>query len=305
MLTYILRRLLHGAVVVFGVSTVVFCLLRLTGDPTTLLLPIDATEEDAQRLRAALGLDAPPYVQYARFLARLARGQMGDSLRYGESALQLVLERLPATIELASAALCFALLLAVPVGILSATRRGSLIDSLGSILALLGQSMPVFWLGMMLILTFSVGTGWFPTFGRGSWRHLVLPAVTLGMYSAAMTTRLLRSSMLDVLGQDYVRTARAKGLSASRVILRHALRNALIPVITVVGLQTASLLGGSVVTETVFAWPGVGRLMIQSISYRDFPVVQAGVFVLAMVFIITNLLVDVLYGLIDPRIRYD
>ncbi|MFS8542337.1 MAG: ABC transporter permease [Limnochordales bacterium] len=304
MAAYVARRLFHSIYVVLGVATITFFLVRLTGDPVTLMLPLDATPEDAARLRAALGLDKPLLVQFFTFLVSLARGDLGTSLRYGLPNLELVLERLPATLELSFAALAFALLLAFPVGILSAVRPGSLIDHLGTVLALVGQAMPVFWLGLMLILNFSVRLQWLPSFGRGTFAHLIMPSIALGMYSAALITRLLRSGMLETLGLDFIRTAWAKGLNTPSVVLKHALRNAVIPVLTVIGLQTGGLLGGAIVTETVFAWPGMGQLVVQAIAHRDFPLVQAALIIIALMFVLVNLVVDVLYAVVDPRIRY-
>lgn len=302
MLNFVARRLAQLVLVVLGVSTVVFLVLRLTGDPVALMLPVEATAQEVAAMRKALGFDAPLYVQYARFLLDLLHGRLGDSLRYGQPALGLVLERLPATLELAGSAQGFALLLAIPVGTLSATRRDSIFDNAGSLLALIGQAMPVFWLGMILIVAFSVQRHWLPAFGRGGIEHLILPAITLGMHGAAMTSRLLRSAMLEVLNSDYLRTARAKGVAEYRVVMKHAFKNALLPVITVIGLQFAHLLSGSVVTETVFAWPGVGRLIVQAISNRDYPLVQAGVLVMAFIFVLANLMVDIAYAYIDPRV---
>lgn len=289
---------------VLGVATITFFIVRLTGDPVTLMLPMDATPEDIARLRAALGLDKPLLVQFVTFISSLLRGDLGDSLRYGMPNLGLVLERLPATVELSVAALVFALLLAFPVGILSATRPGTFVDYVGTFLALIGQAMPVFWLGLMLTLNFSVRLQWFPSFGRGTPAHLVLPTIALGMYSAALITRLLRSGMLEILQHDFIRTARAKGLGSRPIVLKHALRNALIPVLTIIGLQMGALLGGAVVTETVFAWPGMGQLVIQAITNRDFPLVQASIIVISLMFVFVNLVVDLLYAVIDPRVRY-
>lgn len=303
MANFVTRRLLQLVLVVLGVSTVVFLVLRLTGDPVTLMLPVEASAQDVAVMRKALGFDAPLYVQYVRFLWDLVHGHLGDSLRYGQPALGLVFERLPATLELAISALGFGLILAVPVGILSATRRNSIFDNVGSLLALIGQAMPVFWLGMILIVAFSVQRHWLPAFGRGGMEHLILPAIALGMHGAAMTSRLLRSAMLEILSSDYLRTARAKGVSEYRVVMKHAFKNALLPVVTVVGLQFAHLLSGSVVTETVFAWPGVGRLIVQAINNRDYPLVQAGVLVVALLFVLANLAVDIAYAYIDPRVR--
>lgn len=301
---FIARRLFHSIYVVLGVATITFFIVRLTGDPVTLMLPMDATPEDIARLRAALGLDKPLLVQFVTFISSLLRGDLGDSLRYGMPNLGLVLERLPATVELSVAALVFALLLAFPVGILSATRPGTFVDYVGTFLALIGQAMPVFWLGLMLTLNFSVRLQWFPSFGRGTPAHLVLPTIALGMYSAALITRLLRSGMLEILQHDFIRTARAKGLGSRPIVLKHALRNALIPVLTIIGLQMGALLGGAVVTETVFAWPGMGQLVIQAITNRDFPLVQASIIVISLMFVFVNLVVDLLYAVIDPRVRY-
>lgn len=305
MLPYIGKRLLYTVLVLLGVATVIFFLIRLTGDPVVLLMPPDATAEDLDRMRHLLGFDRPLWEQYLSFIGGLFKGDAGKSLRYNQPTLGLVLERFPATGQLAFTAFCLAMVVAIPIGIISAVRRGSLADNFGSVFALLGQATPVFWLGIMAILLFSVKLHWLPSQGRGTWRHLIMPATALGLSSAAMITRMMRSSMLEVLTQDYVRTARAKGLAERIVVYRHALRNALIPVITVMGLQFGGLLSGSVVTETVFSWPGVGRLMVQSISGRDFPMVQTIVMVVSFTFVIVNLIVDLLYGFIDPRIRYD
>jgi ABC-type dipeptide/oligopeptide/nickel transport system permease component len=303
MKTFLLRRLLQSVLVLLGVSVVVFLILHLTGDPALLLLPPEATAEDIARLRQQLGFDDPLPAQYLRFLRGAVRGDFGESLRHGEPAMALVLERLPATFELAGAGLLLALCLAIPAGILSAVRRNTVLDYVSTVVALFGQAMPTFWLGIMLILVFSVQLGWLPSSGRGDLQHLVLPAVTLGLFTTARITRLTRSGMLEVLGQDYIRTARAKGVSEPPVVWKHALRNASIPIVTIVGIELGTLLGGSVITETIFAWPGVGRLSVQAIFNRDYPVVQAAVFLLASTFVLVNLLVDVVYTYLDPRIR--
>jgi ABC-type dipeptide/oligopeptide/nickel transport system permease component len=305
MLPYTLRKLGHTAFVALGVVTLVFVALRLSGDPAATMLPGDATVEELTALRKALGLDRPLYVQYALFLTEAIGGDLGTSFRHQEPALRLVLERLPATLELAFAALLLAVAVALPLGIVAALHRGRLTDVLAMAFAVVGQATPYFWMGIMLILVVSVELGWLPTSGRGGWQHLILPAVTLGTHFAAVLARLTRTSMLEVLGQNYVTTARAKGLSERAVILAHALKNAAVPVVTLIGLQFGTLLGGAVVTETIFAWPGVGRLAVQSIFVRDYPVVQAGVLVLALSFVAINLLVDLLYGLLDPRIRLE
>ena len=304
MRSYLLRRLWQAVLVLFGVSVVVFGILHLTGDPAALLLPPDATAEDVARFRTAMGFDDPWIVQYIRFLKGALRGNFGESLRHGEPAMHLVLERLPATFELAGAGLLLALCLAIPAGIISAVKRNTSIDYVSTVVALMGQAMPTFWLGIMLILVFSVRLNWLPSSGRGDFVHLVLPAVTLGLFTTARITRLTRSGMLEVLGQDYIRTARAKGVSERPVVWKHALKNASIPIVTIVGIELGTLLGGSVITETIFAWPGVGRLSVQAIFNRDYPVVQAAVFILASTFVLLNFVVDIAYTWLDPRIRF-
>ena len=302
---YVIRRLARTLIALWGVSTIVFCVLRLSGDPAVLLLPQEASVEDVLRLRQDLGLDDPFLVQYLRFLGSSMLGDFGESLRHKEPAMALVVSHLWATIELSLAAFGIALLVAVPIGILAAVKPNSLYDHAVLTLALLGQSAPTFWIGIMLILTFGLGLRWFPIGGRGSWSHLVLPAITLGAFAMASIARLTRSAMLEVIRLDYVNTARAKGLRESRVIWKHALKNAAIPVVTIMGLQFGALLGGAVVTETVFSWPGIGRLAIQGIYNRDYPVVQATVFIAAVFFVGINCVVDLLYTILDPRIRYE
>ena len=303
MLEFVTRRLLHTALVTLGVVTLAFVALRLSGDPAATMLPGDASVDELRDLRHALGLDRPLHVQYVAFLGSAVRGDFGDSFRHQQPAFGLVLERLPATLELAFAALLLAVAVALPLGIVAAIYRGRAVDMLAMGFAVVGQATPYFWMGIMLILVVSVELGWLPTSGRGGWPHLILPAVTLGTHFAASLARLTRTSMLEVLGQNFVTTARAKGLGEPRVVLAHALKNAAVPVVTLIGLQFGTLLGGAVVTETIFAWPGVGRLAVQSIFVRDYPVVQAGVLVLALVFVAINLAVDLLYGTLDPRIR--
>ena len=304
MRSYLLRRLWQSLLVLFGVSVVVFLILHLTGDPAALLLPPDATAEDIARFRTAMGFDDPVAVQYLRFLKGAVRGDFGESLRHGEPAMPLVVERLPATFQLAGAGLLIALGLAIPAGIISAMKRNTAVDYVTTVAALLGQAMPTFWLGIMLILVFSVRLNWLPSSGRGGLEHLILPAITLGLFTTARITRLTRSGMLEVLAQDYIRTARAKGVGESPVVWKHALKNASIPIVTIVGIDLGTLLGGSVITETIFAWPGVGRLSVQAIFNRDYPVVQSAVFLLASTFVIVNFLVDIVYTYLDPRIRY-
>jgi peptide/nickel transport system permease protein len=301
--SYILKRLFHSVFVLIGISVVVFIILHLTGDPAALLMPMDATPEQVAQFRKEMGFTDPLLVQYWRFFKGTLRLDFGLSFRHSQPALDLVLERMPATIQLTITAMIIAMIIAVPVGIISAIRRNSILDHIGMTGALLGQSTPVFWLGIMLILVFSVTFQWFPSSGRGTLEHLILPAVTLGMFSMARTARMMRSSMLEVLGQEYMKTARAKGLSPRMVILKHALKNALIPVVTIVGMELGTLLGGAVITETVFAWPGVGRLAVQAIYNRDYPVVQAAVFLLASIFVLVNLVVDILYTYLDPRVK--
>jgi peptide/nickel transport system permease protein len=303
MKTFLLRRLAQSLVVLLGVSFVVFAILYLTGDPALVLLPPDASADDVKRFREAMGFNDPFLVQYGRFLKGALQGDFGQSVRHGEPAFGLVLERMPATFELAGAALLLALCLAIPAGIVSAVRRNSPLDYISTVVALFGQSLPTFWLGIMLILVFSVQFNLLPSSGRGTWVHLVLPAVTLGLFTTARITRLTRSGMLEVLNQDYIRTARAKGVSDPPVVWKHALKNAAIPIVTIVGIELGTLLGGSVITETIFAWPGVGRLSVQAIANRDYPVVQAAVFLLATTFVVVNLVVDLIYTYLDPRIR--
>jgi peptide/nickel transport system permease protein len=301
---YVVARFVESVVVVLGVLLLVFVILQLTGDPASLMLPPEATLEDIERVRRQMGFDRPLPLQFVRFLAGAVRGDFGSSLRYRDQpALAVVLERLPATVELAAVTLAWSIPVAFLLGLVSAVRRTSLQESAAMLAALLGQSMPTFWLGLMLILVFSVELGWLPSSGRGGIQHVVLPAVTLGGFFMARLTRLVRSGLLDVLGQDYVRTARAKGLAEPAVVGRHALKNASIPIVTIIGLDIGTVLGGAVITETVFAWPGVGRLAIDSIAVRDFPVVQADVFIIAVAFVAINFSVDVVYTWLDPRIR--
>lgn len=301
---YVGRRVAQTALILIGITVVVFWVIRLSGDPVLLMLPADASQQDIERLRQSLGFDQPVHVQLWRFMERVATGDFGKSLRFQEPALPLVLDRLPNTVLLALTALSISTLVAIPLGVLSAVRRNSSWDYAAMFVALLGQSMPIFWTGIMLITVFSVALDLFPSSGSGTFRHLVLPAVALGFFSTGRVTRLVRGGMLEVLGQDYVRTARAKGLAERGVVYRHALRNCLLPVITIVGLELGSTLGGAVVTEMVFAWPGVGRLIVSAIFARDYPLVQAAVFVVAAMFVLVNLAVDLLYAIVDPRVRY-
>jgi len=304
MASYIVRRLLQAVVVLWGVSLIVFFLLRLApSDPITLLLAETATPEQIAEARHELGFDRPVYVQYLLFMERALQGDMGRSLFYKEPALGVILRSLPNTLLLGGIAFVLSVAVAVPVGILSALRRDTIWDYLGVGLALIGQATPPYWLGIMLILVFSVNLRILPTSGSFGPEYIVLPSVTLAAVLMPIVTRLVRSGMLDVLHEDYVRTARAKGLHERAVVVKHALRNMLIPLVTVLGLQLTSLLGGAVIIEQVFAWPGVGRVAVSAISSRDYPIVQASVLVVSTAFVLMNLLVDVLYAWLDPRIR--
>jgi peptide/nickel transport system permease protein len=300
---WLVHRLIHFLIVVWGVTTLVFVALRLTGDPAVMLLPGDPTMAEINLMREKLGLNQPLFAQYASFVANAFRGNFGTSFLHGADATGIVLERLPASALLAVTALAVASAFAIPMGILAAVYRGTLADVGVMLLAVIGQGVPFFWLGLMLILVFGVELRWFPTGGYGGLEHLVLPSLTLAAYIGASTARIARSSMLEVLGQDYMRTAHAKGLALHVVVLKHGLKNAAIPLITFLGLQMGLLLGGTVVVEEIFGWPGVGRLLLQAISYRDYPIVQAATFILAMVFVLVNFIVDVIYAALDPRVR--
>lgn len=301
---FLLKRLFYSIFVLLGLSLIVFLLVRLSGDPTALMLPIDATAEDEAVMRAYLGLDKPLPVQYAEFIGRAITGDFGISIRHRQPAMDMILERMPATIQLTASAFVIALLIALPLGILSALYPNSFIDRVSVLMALFGQAIPTFLLGIVLILFFAVQLRWLPSSGRGGIEYLILPALTLGPYSAAVINRLLRANLREVLNKDYIRTAQAKGFTQPYIIFQHALKNAAIPVITVMGLQVASLMSGSVVTETVFAYPGAGLLLVQALGNRDFPVVQAFVIVIGIIVILINLALDLLYAFLDPRIRY-
>ena len=305
MKAYVLRRLWQSALTLVGVSVLVFVILRVVpGDPAKMLLPDGAPQSAVDELNRQLGLHEPLHVQYAIFVRSVFRGDFGQSFQYRAPALQVVVERLGATVQLALAALVITVGVGVSLGIVAAVRRGTGYDYASTVLAVLGQSLPNFWLGIMLILLFGVALRWLPTSGFESWRHLILPAVTLAAFPMALVARLTRSSMLEILGRDFIRTGRAKGLAERAVILRHALRNAAVPLLTVLGLQIGTLLGGAVITESVFAWPGMGKLVVDAIFFRDFPVVQTVLILSATIFVVINLLVDLLYTVIDPRIRY-
>jgi len=305
MKSYLVRRLLQIIPVLLIISFIVFALVFVAGDPVAILLPEDASAAEIASLREALGLDKPFIVQYGIYLKNLFTFNFGDSLRYNEPALPIVLEKLPATFELAFASMVVAVVIAVPLGIWSATKKNSFLDLFASGGSVLGKAMPNFWLGIMLILVFAVNLQLFPVSGRGTFAHLVLPAITLGTSAAAEMARLIRSSMLEILSQDYVRTAKSKGLRDSIVIYKHAFRNSLIPVITITALQISHLVGGALVTETVFAWPGLGQLVVHAVNSRDMALVQAAVFITAFLVIAINLVTDLIYRYLDPRIKYN
>jgi peptide/nickel transport system permease protein len=303
--TFIVRRLLLSVVVLFGVTVLVSGMLQVAGDPVVLMLQDNPTgnREQYEALRHELGLDKPFIFQYFDFVAGAAQGDLGKSIRFHTSALPIVLDRLPATVELALAAMVFALVIAVPLGILSAAYRNTPIDYAARLVALIGQSVPIFWIGIVLVMIFAVRLHWLPVAGRLEPTSLILPMITLGLYPMARIVRTLRASMSEQLTRDYCLTARSKGVSERTVLTVHTLRNAALPVITVIGLQLGALLGGSVVTETIFAWPGLGWLSIQALGYRDFPLIRAIVAVVAIMFIVINLLTDILTAYMDPRVR--
>lgn len=302
---YAAKRSLQAIFVILAVLVFTFVILRAIGDPARLLVSPEGSRENLAQIRAVLGLDAPLHVQFVRFMAGIVQGDFGTSFTFGRPALPLVLERMPATLLLTLAALGLAVPTGMLLGVVSAVRRNTVYDNVATTLAVLGRAVPNFWLSIMLIVVFGASLKWLPPSGYGTAAHLVMPAVALGASLAAMVARLTRSSLLEVMRHDYVRTARAKGLAENRVLNRHVLRNALIPITTVVGLQAGHLLGGAIITETIFAWPGVGRLLTQSIYSYDYPVVQTSVFIIAVTFVFLNLAIDLLYALIDPRIRYD
>ncbi len=303
---FLLRRLVLLLPVLWGVSTLVFLVTHvIPGDPVDLMLGETARPAQREKLRKALGLDRPLLVQYGEYMGGLLRGDLGTSLHQKRPVAALLLERAPATAELALAAIAVTLAVALPLGVAAARRAGSIIDLAAGALAVLGASLPVFWLGPLLIIFFSIGLGWFPVSGRSGPLSLVLPAVTLGMALAAILMRMTRASLLDVLPQDYVSAARAKGLTERRVLWLHALRNACLPIITVLGLQLGAMLSGAIITETVFAWPGVGRLTIQAIAARDYPLVQGCVLFIAGIYVAANFLTDLAYAWLDPRVRLD
>ena len=306
MARYLVRRLLLTIPVLLGVATLVFALIHLVpGDPAQAMLGEGASQEEIQRLRTSLGLDRPLLAQYTGFLGGLVRGDLGTSFRYNTPVTQQITSRLGNTAKLALAAMLVAILFAVPLGIVAAVFRGRAPDHAAMTLALAGISMPNFWLGPLLAILFAVYLGWLPVSGTGSLAHLVLPAITLGAALSAILARMTRASLLEELRELYVLAARARGLSGARAVLRHAFRNSLIPVVTIIGLQFGAVLTGTIITETIFAWPGLGRLLIQAINFRDYPLVQGCILFIAVTYVLMNLLTDLTYGLLDPRIRYE
>ncbi len=300
---YLIHRLALSSVAMLGVITIVFILLHVSGDPASLLVTQNATVEDMERIRQAYGLDRPLSVQYARFIGRVVRGDLGYSYRQGLPVTELIFDRIGATFKLALASLAVAIVLGVALGMAAAVRRGSVVDTMAMTAALLGTSMPSFWFGLLLIIVFGVKLGWLPVSGYGGLENLVMPALVLGGFYAAQVSRLTRTSLLEVLAQDYIRTGQAKGLRPRTVLFRHALRNAALPVLTVLGLSFGQMLGGAIVVESIFAWPGMGRLAVQAVLGRDFPIVQGVTIVGAAVFLAVNLTVDLIYGWVDPRLR--
>lgn len=304
MVAFLTRRLFHAIFVLIGVSLIVFVLMHLSGDPASLMVPEDATLEQIEAVRERMGFDRPIIVQYGIFLGNAFRGDFGYSYRISAPAFDLVWERVPATLRLMAASLAISIAFAIPVGILAAVKRNTIFDRLSMLLVLFGQSMPTFWFGIMAIIIVSVQLQWLPTSGYRGPEYIILPALTLGLYTSAVLARILRSSLIEVFSRDFIRTARAKGLSESAVLIGHAVKNAAIPVITVIGLQVGYLMGGSIITETVFSYPGMGLLAIQAIQGRDIPVLQAFVVMIAAVIVLVNLLVDVIYTFLDPRVKY-
>ena len=305
MARYALKRVVVGFICLIGVSLIIFVAVRLTGDPTELLLPEDATKEDFEKLRAELGLDKPIPVQYFIFIREAAKGNFGRSVRWKRPAIELVLSRIPATLQLGALAFCLAVSFGLLAGVTSAKLRGTPFDLVVRVAAMFGLSLPTFWLGIMLILVVAVQLRWLPTSGRGGFEHMILPALTMAGHAAASMSRLSRSSMLNVLGSDYIKMARVKGNPEWRILWKHGLKNAAIPVVTLAGIQLAAVIGHTVVVETVFAWPGIGKLIIDGIYSRDYAVVQAGICLVSAIYITINIGVDLIYGLLDPQIRYD
>lgn len=305
MRSYILRRVLLGIITLIGISIIIFIAARLSGDVALLLAPQDATEREIHAIRVQYGLDKSIPTQYYIFIKNALKGDFGHSIRYRRPVMEIIMSRLFPTVELVGSSFFLAIIIGILLGTTSATRRGSLLDQSGKLFALFGQAMPGFWLGIIVILVFSVYLGWLPTAGRGGFSHLILPVSSMAWYSIASTMRIMRSSMLDVLDSEYIKMARIKGASEHLVIWKHGLKNALVPVIGLCGMQLAHMIGGAVIIESVFSWPGLGSLIVESVYSRDYPLVQAGVLFISVFLIALNLIVDMLYGLIDPRIRYN
>ena len=306
MLRYFIRRVLLAVPVLLGVATLVFSLIHLVpGDPAQAMMGDGASPQDVAELRKSLGLDQPLLTQYGTFLRSAIKGDLGKSFRTGQPVTMMIVERIPATAELAVAAMIIAVLIAIPLGVIAAVWRGTAIDYSAMTFALAGVSIPNFWLGPLLAIVFAVELGWLPVSGRGTLAHLVLPAISLGLALAAILARMTRASLLDELGELYVRAARARGVSNTAAISRHALRNSMVPLLTIIALQFGAVLTGAVITETIFAWPGIGRLLIQSIGFRDYPMVQGCILLIAVTYVSVNLVTDLMYGVLDPRIRYD
>ncbi len=303
MLGFLLQRLFYGLLSIIGASILIFLIARLSGDPAVLMLPVDATPQMVEEFRREMGLDRPLWRQYLTFAGNALQGDFGMSYRWDRPALELVLDRLPHTLQLAVAALLFSVLLSIPLGISSAVFRGSWIDKVGMVIAMLGQAMPNFWVALLMIMVFASWLGWLPAYGSGTLYHLIMPAIALGWYPVAAQTRIVRSAMLDVLDSDFIRMGRAVGVPERVLIWKYALRNAAIPLVTMLGVYFAAMLGGAFIVEVIFAWPGVGRTVVDAVFARDFPVVQAGVLFAAVMFVAAHLLVDLSYGVIDPRIR--
>jgi len=305
-LRYFIRRVLLAVPVLLGVATLVFSLIHLVpGDPAQAMMGDGASPQDVAELRKSLGLDQPLLTQYGTFLRNAIKGDLGKSFRTGQPVTMMIVERIPATAELAVAAMIIAVLIAIPLGVIAAVWRGTAIDYSAMTFALAGVSIPNFWLGPLLAIVFAVELGWLPVSGRGTLAHLVLPAISLGLALAAILARMTRASLLDELGELYVRAARARGVSNTAAISRHALRNSMVPLLTIIALQFGAVLTGAVITETIFAWPGIGRLLIQSIGFRDYPMVQGCILLIAVTYVSVNLVTDLMYGVLDPRIRYD
>jgi peptide/nickel transport system permease protein len=300
----ILKRLWQAVLVLIVVSILSFLLVYLSGDPARALVPMDATQEDYENIKIQFGLDRPIYIQYLIFVKQALKGDLGDSFRYRQESLSMVLQRLPATLLLVSASILLAVIISIPLGVFTAVRKDTIYDHIGTVISLTGISIPAFWAGILLILFFAGHLGWLPPSGKGGLSHLILPAVANSLMIIGLLTRLTRSTMVDELDKEYIVALRAKGLPRSKIEYKHALKNSLIPIVTVVGLQFGRLLGGSVIIENVFAWPGVGWLLYSAITLRDLPLIRAAVLVIALMFVIINLIVDILYAFIDPRIRY-